>query len=216
MGRWLQDVDPESESGRLTSVADKSRGETRVAAIRKVSMMGDGAYMDDVSKLLARQVLGMELHKFPGEAKEWPTFITSYRRTTVDCGFSESESMERLRKCLSDPAKHCVWMVLLTNDADVGEEFWRVEQNHWTATGRSKASIKREKLERFSRVFKLGEESNRDRGKCRRRCKFSKQQRDQRAVEEIAWVPAFTVGTTFDAESDSWHQHLPVCCMGQW
>jgi Protein of unknown function (DUF1759) len=121
MERWLQDVVPESRSGRLTNVADENCGEARVAATRKVlTTMGIGARMDDVSKLLARQVLGMDLPKFSGDAKEWPTFITTYRRTTVDCGFSESENMERLRKCLLDPAKHCVRlrMVLLTNNAE--------------------------------------------------------------------------------------------------
>jgi hypothetical protein len=54
----------------------------------------------------------------PGDAQEWPTFITTYRRTTADCGFFESENMEQLRKCLNEPARNCVRMVLLTNNAE--------------------------------------------------------------------------------------------------
>jgi hypothetical protein len=39
------------------------------------------------------------------------------RRTTKDCDFSEGENIERLQKCLQDPAKNCVRMILLTNNA---------------------------------------------------------------------------------------------------
>jgi hypothetical protein len=75
-------------------------------------------YLNDVSKLLARQVLDIDLPKFSGDVKEWPTFITTYRRTTKDCNFSESEDMERLRKCLLDPPRNCVRMILLTYYAE--------------------------------------------------------------------------------------------------
>jgi hypothetical protein len=86
---------------------------------RKIlSVVGDKTYPNDVFKLLARQVLGIELPKFSGGVKQWPTFITSYRKTTKDCDFSEIENMERLRKCLLDPAKNCVRMILLTNNAE--------------------------------------------------------------------------------------------------
>jgi tRNA uridine 5-carbamoylmethylation protein Kti12 len=46
--------------------------------------------------------------------EEWPTFITTHRRTTEDC----DENMELLRKCLLDPARSCVRIVLLTNYAE--------------------------------------------------------------------------------------------------
>jgi hypothetical protein len=64
----------------------------------------DKTHLNDVSNLLPRQILGIYLQKFSGDVKEWPTFITTYRRTIKDCDFSESENMERLRKCLLDPA----------------------------------------------------------------------------------------------------------------
>jgi hypothetical protein len=38
--------------------------------------------------------------------------------TTLDCEFSDGETMERLRKCLSDPARNCDKMILLTNDSE--------------------------------------------------------------------------------------------------
>jgi hypothetical protein len=78
----------------------------------------DGCSRNDMSKFLARQVLGMDLPKFSSDVKEWPTFITTFSRTTFDCGFSDSENMERLRKCLSGPVRDCVKMILLTNDAE--------------------------------------------------------------------------------------------------
>jgi hypothetical protein len=39
----------------------------------------------DVKMLLARQILGLNLPKLSGEAREWPSFVTTYRRTTDDC-----------------------------------------------------------------------------------------------------------------------------------
>jgi hypothetical protein len=56
---------------------------------------------NQLSMLLTRQILGFDLPNFIGDSKEWPSFITTYNRTTKDCGFSTSENMEELRKCLS-------------------------------------------------------------------------------------------------------------------
>jgi hypothetical protein len=56
--------------------------------------------------------------KFSGETREWPSFVTTYRRTTDDCQFMESENMERLHKSLEQKARQCVKMVLLTNNAE--------------------------------------------------------------------------------------------------
>jgi hypothetical protein len=67
---------------------------------------------------LTRQILGFDLPNFTGDSKEWPSFITTYNRTTKDCDFSASENMERLRKCLSGPAQGCVKMILLTNNVE--------------------------------------------------------------------------------------------------
>jgi hypothetical protein len=79
----------------------------------------DGCSGDDMSKFLARQVLGMDLPKFSGDVKKWPTFITTFRRKIFDFGFSDSENTERLRKCLSGSARNCVKMILmLSKDAE--------------------------------------------------------------------------------------------------
>jgi hypothetical protein len=72
----------------------------------------------DVKMLLARQIEGLDLSKFSGEAREWPSFVTTYGRTTVDCQFTESENMERLRKSLEGKTRQWVKMVPMTNNAE--------------------------------------------------------------------------------------------------
>jgi hypothetical protein len=67
-------------------------------------------------------VLGMDLHNISGDVKEWPTFFTTFRRITFDFGFSDSENMERFRKCLLGPARNCVKMILLTTNYGRSEE----------------------------------------------------------------------------------------------
>jgi hypothetical protein len=72
----------------------------------------------DVNMLLTRQILGQDLPEFSGETRKWPSFVTTYRSTTDDCQFTESEHMERLRKSLEAKARQCENMVLLTNNAE--------------------------------------------------------------------------------------------------
>jgi hypothetical protein len=55
--------------------------------------IGDKTHLNDVSKLLARQVLGIDLPKFSGDVKERMTFITTYKKMTKDCDSLESENM---------------------------------------------------------------------------------------------------------------------------
>jgi hypothetical protein len=76
-------------SQKSGTVGDKRQHE-RVAEVPRCVMNVDGFSRNDTSKFLARQVLGMHLPKFSGNVKEWPTFITTFRRTTFDCGFSDS------------------------------------------------------------------------------------------------------------------------------
>jgi hypothetical protein len=59
--------------------------------------------------------------------------------------------MERLRKCLLDPARNCVRMILMANNAE--------KQDH----GGGQAAETSERLQRFSRIFRLGGEFGRDR-----------------------------------------------------
>jgi hypothetical protein len=51
----------------------------------------------DVKMLLARQILGLDLAKFGGEAIEWSRFVTTYRRTMDDCQFT-GENAQILRR----------------------------------------------------------------------------------------------------------------------
>jgi hypothetical protein len=60
----------------------------------------------------------MDLPQFSGEDKEWPTLITTYRRTSLDWEFYDGKNMVRLRKRLSIPARNCVKMILLTYDSE--------------------------------------------------------------------------------------------------
>lgn len=71
-----------------------------------------------IEKLLTRQVLGHDLPKFSGKIADWPSFYSIYKRTTQEGQFTEIENMQRLRKCLEGPARNCVEMILLTNDAE--------------------------------------------------------------------------------------------------
>jgi hypothetical protein len=65
----------------------------------------------DVKLFLARQILGLDLYKFSGEAREWPSFVTNYRHTMDNSQFTESEYMERLRKSLEGKTRQCVSML---------------------------------------------------------------------------------------------------------
>jgi hypothetical protein len=53
----------------------------------------------DVKMLLARHILGLDLCKFCGEARE-SSFVTTNSRKMDICQFTESVNMERLRKSL--------------------------------------------------------------------------------------------------------------------
>jgi putative lipase involved disintegration of autophagic bodies len=61
---------------------------------------------------------GFPLPKFNGDIRFWPSFLTIFRRQTHECQFNQSENMQRLRDALKEPAKSCVEMLLLTDDAE--------------------------------------------------------------------------------------------------
>jgi hypothetical protein len=46
------------------------------------------------------------------------SFLAIYRRQTHDCQFNQSENMQRQRDALEEPARSCVEMLLLTDDAE--------------------------------------------------------------------------------------------------
>ena len=44
-------------------------------------------------RYIARQIMGKDLPNFSGEVTEWPLFISTYRQSTLDCGYSQSENV---------------------------------------------------------------------------------------------------------------------------
>jgi hypothetical protein len=80
------------------SAGDGRRNEQyRVAVVPRSQMSIEGESRNDMSKFLARQVIGLDLPRFSGDVKEWSTFIKTYTRMTLDCEFSDAENMEHLR-----------------------------------------------------------------------------------------------------------------------
>ncbi|XP_055589494.1 uncharacterized protein LOC129741739 [Uranotaenia lowii] len=59
-------------------------------------------------QIAARQVLGKEHLIFDGNPEEWPIFISHFEQSTSDCGFTDTENMLRLQKCLRGPAYEAV------------------------------------------------------------------------------------------------------------
>jgi uncharacterized protein YjgD (DUF1641 family) len=47
-----------------------------------------------------------------------PSFLAIYRRQTHKCQLNQPENMQRLRDALEEPARSCVEMLLLTDDAE--------------------------------------------------------------------------------------------------
>jgi Protein of unknown function (DUF1759) len=84
---------------------------------RRGQLSGEN-FTSNVEKLLTRQVMGTNLPKFSGEVSQWPSFLATYLRTTIDCQFSDPENMQRLRDCLEGRARKCVNMILLTNESE--------------------------------------------------------------------------------------------------
>lgn len=66
-------------------------------------------------QIAARQIL-KELPVFDGKPKSWPKFISSFQRSTDLCGFSDSENLERLSRCLQGSAYTAVESSLTLED----------------------------------------------------------------------------------------------------
>ena len=63
-------------------------------------------------KMLIRQTVGRDLPTFTGCPEEWPVFFATYSRTTEECGFTDSENIIRLQRCLRGAAKIAVGPLL--------------------------------------------------------------------------------------------------------
>ncbi|XP_017486028.1 PREDICTED: uncharacterized protein LOC108374530 [Rhagoletis zephyria] len=68
------------------------------------------------NQLAARTSVGKELPKFSGRPEEWPLFLATYNQTTEICGFSQDESVIRLRKDLEGAARQSVKNLLLYSE----------------------------------------------------------------------------------------------------
>lgn len=66
-------------------------------------------------QIAARQVL-KDLPVFDGKPRAWPKFISSFQRSTDLCGFSDSENLERLSRCLQGSAYTAVETSLTLED----------------------------------------------------------------------------------------------------
>ena len=65
------------------------------------------------NQLSARKAFSTDLPNFSGKPEEWPLFISSYVESTKLCGYSDSENLLRLQKCLKGKALDAVSYHLL-------------------------------------------------------------------------------------------------------
>ncbi|XP_058456376.1 uncharacterized protein LOC131433795 [Malaya genurostris] len=64
-------------------------------------------------QIAARQAVSKELPPFSGSPEEWPMFYATFISTTEMCGYSASENMVRLQRCLRGKALEAVRSRLL-------------------------------------------------------------------------------------------------------
>ncbi|XP_055597343.1 uncharacterized protein LOC129747259 [Uranotaenia lowii] len=58
--------------------------------------------------MAARQVMSRDLPNFSGDPADWPAFITFFTSSTIACGYSPTENLFRLQRCLKGAALNCV------------------------------------------------------------------------------------------------------------
>ena len=66
-----------------------------------------------LDRYLARQTIGKDVPSFSGQVTEWPLFVSTFKNTTRDCGFTPSENATRLRNCLKGDALESVRSLLM-------------------------------------------------------------------------------------------------------
>lgn len=64
-------------------------------------------------QICARQVMSMDLPVFTGDPEDWPLFYSQYNNSTLACGFSNSENLVRLQRCVKGKALEYVRSSLL-------------------------------------------------------------------------------------------------------
>lgn len=71
-------------------------------------------------QIAVRHVIPKDLPHFNGDPVEWELFISAYENSTETCGFSNSENLGRLKKCLKGDARTAVRSRLLHKDSVPG------------------------------------------------------------------------------------------------
>ena len=83
----------------------------------KPAELQDAVHVRKVTKPNAEQWAAKHavsaLPPFAGEPEKWVRFISSYKRSTSLCGFSEEENIERLHASLKGPALNLVEGLLI-------------------------------------------------------------------------------------------------------
>ncbi|XP_055622788.1 uncharacterized protein LOC129766291 [Toxorhynchites rutilus septentrionalis] len=64
-------------------------------------------------QMAARQVMPRELPNFSGDPQDWPLFYSSFCNSTEACGYTDSENLARLQRCIKDSALEAVRSRLL-------------------------------------------------------------------------------------------------------
>ncbi|XP_055584745.1 uncharacterized protein LOC129737609 [Uranotaenia lowii] len=92
------------------------KGMTRGA----INLLSDGQALEELTEeedeepepspkqLAARQVMQKDLPAFSGDPQDWPIFYNTFINTTKACGFSHTENLARLQRCLSGQALEAV------------------------------------------------------------------------------------------------------------
>lgn len=71
-------------------------------------------------QIASRHVMPRELPHFDGNPNQWEAFISAFENSTETCGFSNSENLGRLQKCLKGDAYTAVRSRLLHKDSVPG------------------------------------------------------------------------------------------------
>lgn len=117
---WTNDI---KDSIKLTPI---EKNQPKINVIRKpIEQLDDDNWNVPLAsgcnltraQISARQVVTKDLPIFNGKPEDWPIFYKRYVNSTELCGYSDGENLDRLQKCLRDPARSAVRDLLLDVDA---------------------------------------------------------------------------------------------------
>lgn len=88
---------PNEQTSRPTTTRNQNRA--------RRSEANQGEPVPSAYQLAARNAFTKDLPQFHGYSDEWPVFISTYKRTTRICGFSDDENITRLERALKGEAR---------------------------------------------------------------------------------------------------------------